>query len=146
MGMYGELRERGFELVSDTSVADWATRRQSGDVYRVDFQVPAGFEKYCRVLHRVHGPSDGDPSDSFLPWSDYAQSEVVVSAIVSDSQGEFVTTVDETPDMVRIDLRRRSDGLICTSASKEQTQRLEFRVRLSESVGSREVSRAGPGR
>lgn len=75
MGMYEELRERGFEIVSDTSVADWASRRQSGDLYRVDFQVPAGFEKYCRILHRVHGPSaDGDLSDSFLPWSDYAQS------------------------------------------------------------------------
>lgn len=74
MGMYGELRERGFDLVSDTSVADWASRRQSGDLHRVDFQVPAGFEKYCRILHRVHGPSDGGPSDSFLPWSDYAQS------------------------------------------------------------------------
>lgn len=68
MDMYEELRERGFELVSDTTVADWASRRQSGDLYRVDFQVPAGFDKYCRILHRVHGPCD-----SFLPWSDYAQ-------------------------------------------------------------------------
>lgn len=84
MGMYDELRERGFELVSDTSVADWAGRRQSGDLYRVDFQVPAGFEKYCRILHRVHGPSDGDLSDSLLPWSDYAQS--VGIAVRSDTR------------------------------------------------------------
>lgn len=68
MGMYEELRRRGFELVSDTTVADWASRRQSGDLYRVDFQVPAGFEKYCRILHRVHGEFD-----TMLPWSDYAE-------------------------------------------------------------------------
>lgn len=58
MDMHEELRRRGFELVSDTTVADWASRRQSGDLYRVDFQVPAGFEKYCRILHRVHGEFD----------------------------------------------------------------------------------------
>lgn len=67
--MYEELRGRGFELVTDATVADWASRRQSGDLYRVDFQVPAGFDKYCRILHRVHGPYD-----SFLPWSGYAHS------------------------------------------------------------------------
>lgn len=81
-----------------------------------------------------------------ISWTPVQGAEIIVSANVSDSQGKFVTTVDETADMVRIDLRRLSDGLICDSASTEQNQRLEFRVILSETVGSREVLRAGPGR
>lgn len=81
-----------------------------------------------------------------ISWTPVQGAEVIVSADVSDSQGKFVTTVYETADMIRIDLRRLSDGLICDSASTEQSQRLEFRVRLSETVGSREVLRAGPGR
>lgn len=81
-----------------------------------------------------------------ISWTPVDGAEVILAANVSSSQGKFVTSVVETPDMVRIDLRRLSDGLICDSASSAQNQRLEFRVRLSESVGSREVLRAGPGR
>lgn len=106
MGMYGELCDRGFELVSDTSIADWASRRQSGDLYRVDFQVPAGFGKFCRVLHRVHGPSDGGPSDSFLPWSDYAQS--VGLSIRPDTRWDEISRRDPrlrsiSPDVGQLD-------------------------------------------
>lgn len=37
-------------------------------MYRVDFQVPAGFDKYCRILHRAYG------QDRFSErWSHYAQ-------------------------------------------------------------------------
>lgn len=81
-----------------------------------------------------------------ISWTPVDGAEVILAANVSSSRGRFVTTVYETPDMVRIDLRRLSDGLICDSASSAQNQRLEFRVRLSEAVGFREVLRAGPGR
>lgn len=69
MNMFEELRWNGFRLVTDTSRTDWARRRQSGDVFRVDFQVPAGFDKYCRILHRAHD----DQSGYVARWSHYAQ-------------------------------------------------------------------------
>lgn len=59
----------GAALAVDTTVSAWAHQRQSSDVYRVDFQVPAGLDRYCRILHRVYS-SDGP----LLPWSGYAQS------------------------------------------------------------------------
>lgn len=59
----------GAALTADRTNSGWALQRQSSDVYRVDFQVPAGFDRYCRILHRVYS-SDG----TLLPWSGYAQS------------------------------------------------------------------------
>lgn len=56
------------ELVVDTSIAQWAHDRQSGDPRRVDFQVPSGFERYCRILNRV------DPQGKELPWSHFSRS------------------------------------------------------------------------
>jgi len=67
--MFEELRWNGFRLVTDTSPTDWARRRQSGDVYRVDFQVPAGFDKYCRIFHRAYDEQGG----YVARWSHYAQ-------------------------------------------------------------------------
>lgn len=81
-----------------------------------------------------------------ISWTPVQGAEVILAANVSSSRGEFVTTVYEDPDMVRIDLRRMSDGLICDAASSAQNQRLEFRVSLLGAVGYREVLRAGPGR
>lgn len=62
-----ELWIRGSELVKDTSVATWAQDRQSGDVRRTDFQVPSGFDKYCRIFHRVP-----DLNGELKPWSSFA--------------------------------------------------------------------------
>lgn len=54
------------ELVTDTSVAQWAQDRQSGDIRRVDFQVPSGFDGYCRVFHQIQGSTED------LSWADFA--------------------------------------------------------------------------
>ena len=54
------------ELITDTSIARWAQDRQSGDLRRADFQVPSGFDRYCRVFHRVQGETED------LPWSHFA--------------------------------------------------------------------------
>lgn len=69
MNMFEELRWNGFRLVTDTSRTDWARQRQSGDVYRVDFQAPAGFDKYCRIFHRAYDEQGG----YVARWSHYAQ-------------------------------------------------------------------------
>lgn len=55
------------ELVTDTALAKWAQERQSGDLHRVDFQVPSGFEGYCRIFHRVQSSGEG------MPWSHFAE-------------------------------------------------------------------------
>lgn len=53
--------------MNDTSVATWAQDRQSDDVHRTDFQVPSGFDKYCRIFHRVP-----DQEGILRTWSSFA--------------------------------------------------------------------------